>query len=86
MRKAVARVAGYPVEKFKELFLSRSGETFKKVVLAALEFRKISNASADMRTVVGKAEQALREIGATSSLNAFRVQAFGVSMIPPGQT
>ena len=84
--EAVARVAGYPVEKFKELFLSRSGEKFKTVVLAALEFRKISNASPEMRTVVSKAEQALREIGMTSSLNAFRVQAFGVSMVPPGQT
>jgi hypothetical protein len=84
--EAVARVAGYPVEKFKELFLSRSGEKFKTVVLAALDFRKISNASPDMKTILSKAEQALREIGKISPLNAFRVQAFGVSMIPPGQS
>jgi hypothetical protein len=64
------------------LFDSKTDDDLRKVILSALEFRKISNASPDMRKVVESAEQALRIIGKRSALNAFRVQNYGVSIEP----
>lgn len=79
-REKIAQLAQVPTERYRDLFDSRSGEQLRRVVLSALEHRKISNASDDQIAIVRKAEEALREIGSRSRLNALRVRKYGISI------
>jgi hypothetical protein len=81
--ETIASLANQPPDEFLRLFDSKSDGELRKVILSALDFRKIANASPDMRKVVENAEQALRTIGKRSALNAFRVKNYGVSIDPP---
>jgi len=77
-REKLSQLAALSQEDYLKLFESKTGEEMRRVVLSALDFRRISNASSDMRQIVKNAESALRTLGKRSALNAFRVQKFGV--------
>jgi hypothetical protein len=62
------------------LFESKEGGELRLAVLAALEFRRIANATPQMKEIVEKAEGALRTIGKRSALQALRLENYGVSM------
>jgi hypothetical protein len=55
----------------------------RRLVYSAFEFKKISNASPDMLEVIRRVEQALILIGQESSLNALRVQKYGIAISTP---
>jgi hypothetical protein len=80
----IARLATVPQEAYLALFERKVGDDMRSVILAALSFRQIANATPDAREIVGKAENALRTLGARSKLNAFRLQKFGVSLLMDG--
>jgi len=75
-----SQVAAVPVEQYQSLFESRSGEQLRRLILSALDYRRILNASDDMMTIVHKAEAALRAIAKKSKLNELRVQKYGISI------
>jgi hypothetical protein len=79
----IAQLAAVPQEAYLKLFESKVGDELRRVVLSALEYRKISNATPDMQEIVKNAESALRTIGKRSELNAFRLERFGVSLSEP---
>jgi len=76
----LAQLAQVPASDYLALFESQSGDQLRRVVLSALTYRRISNASEDMRAIVKKAEEALRTIGSKSRLNAIRVEKYGISI------
>jgi hypothetical protein len=76
----IAALAAVPQESYLKLFESKEGDELRLVVLAALEFRRIGNATPQMKEIVEKAEGALRTIGKRSVLQALRLETFGVSM------
>jgi hypothetical protein len=75
-----AQLASVPVERYQSLFESASADDLNRYVYAALEYRKILNASEDQRKIVSNAEEALRRIGRKSKLNEIRVRKYGVSL------
>ena len=79
----LAQLAAASVEQYQHLFEGSTGKSLYANVYAALEYRKISNASDDMRKIVAKAEEALRQIGRKSKLNEIRVRKYDVSLDPP---
>lgn len=79
-------LAATPVERYEQLFESLTGGERDQYIFAALEHRKITNASDDERTIVAKAEEALRRIGHKSKLNEIRIGKFGVSLHQPNRT
>jgi hypothetical protein len=79
-RDTIARLATVPAQTYCDLISTARGERVRSLVLSALEFRRISNASEDMRAVVRLMEEALRMIGRRSHLNALRIRKFGVSI------
>ena len=76
----IAQLAAVPQEYYLELFESKKGDELRRVILAALEFRRIGNATPHMKEIVEKAEGALRTIGKRSALQALRLENFGVSL------
>jgi KAP-like P-loop domain-containing protein len=72
----LAQLAKVPVQQYRDLFLSRTDEQMRRVILSALEHRRILNASDDQKEIVRKAEDALKEIGNMSRLNAIRVSRY----------
>jgi hypothetical protein len=76
----IALLATVPQEDYLRLFESKTGDEMRRVILSALEFRKIANATPEMKQVIDKAESALRTIGKRSALNAFRLQKFGINL------
>jgi hypothetical protein len=79
-REKIAQLAKVPEEDYLALFQSRTGLQLRALVLSALDYRRILNADDDMRTVVAKAENALKVIAAQSPLNALRMQKYGISL------
>lgn len=76
----IARLAAVPVETYRDLILARRGDELRTLVLSGLEFRRIGNASDEMRQVVRLVEEALRMIGRQSALNALRLKKYGVEI------
>jgi hypothetical protein len=70
--------------------MSADGEQFEhssegdlnNYVYAAFEYRKISNATDDMKRIVSNAEDALRLIAKKSKLNEIRVRKYEISPDP----
>jgi hypothetical protein len=79
----IAQLAAVPEDAYLKLFESKVGDEMRRVVLSALEYRKISNATPDMKEILNKSESALRTIGKRSALNAFRLQKFGIDLSEP---
>jgi hypothetical protein len=80
--ETIARLAAVPVETYRDLILAARGDQLRTIVLSGLEFRRIGNASPEMKLVVGLIEEALRMIGRQSVLNALRLKKYGVSIEP----
>ncbi len=78
--ETITRLASVPVEKYRDLIIGSRGDQLRLIVLSAFEFRRISNASDDMRRVVELMEEALRTVGRRSRLNALRLKKYGVSI------
>jgi hypothetical protein len=79
-RETIAKLAAVPAQTYCDLISAARGENLRSLVLSALEFRRIANASDDMRRVVSLMEEALRMVGRKSRLNALRVKKYGVSI------
>lgn len=76
----MSELASVSVERYEGLFESKTGDDFRRVIGAAMEFRRYGNPTDSMRAVVQKAEEALRRIGAKSVLNELRVRVHGVAV------
>jgi hypothetical protein len=78
--ETVKRLAALPVEAYRDLIIGSRGERLRSIVLSALEFRRIANATDDMRRVKELMEEALRMVGRHSLLNELRIKKYGVSV------
>jgi hypothetical protein len=78
--ETIKRLAAVPVETYRDLIVGSRGEHLRSIVLSALEFRRIANASDDMRRVKELMEEALRMVARHSLLNELRVKKYGVSV------
>ena len=78
--ETIAKLAQVPAQAYSDLILAARGDDLRSLVLSGLEFRRISNASDDMRRVVNLMEEALQMVGAKSRLNALRLRKYGVSL------
>lgn len=76
----LAQLAAVPVERYQALFEVSAGKALNDYIYASLEYRKISNATEDMRKVVANAEEALRRIARKSKLNEIRIRKYGISL------
>jgi hypothetical protein len=76
----IAKLVTVPVEMYRDLISTARGDHLRSLVLSALEFRRIANASEDMRRVITLMEEALRMIGRKSPLNALRLKKYGISV------
>jgi hypothetical protein len=78
-QETIAKLAAVSAQTYYDLISAARGDHLRSLVLSALEFRRIGNASDDMRRVVSLMEEALRMIGRKSRLNALRLKKYGVS-------
>jgi hypothetical protein len=78
--ETIAKLATVPAQTYCDLISAARGDYLRSLVLSAFEFRRIANASDDMRRVVSLVEEALRMIGRKSRLNALRIKKYGVSV------
>jgi hypothetical protein len=78
--ETIAKLATVPAQTYSNLISAARGDHLRSLVLSAFEFRRISNASGDMRRVVSSMEEALRIVGRKSRLNALRLRKYGVSI------
>lgn len=78
--ETIAKLATVSAQTYCDLISAAHGGQKEDLVLSALEFRRISNASDDMRRVVSLMEDALRMVGRKSRLNAKRIRKYGVSI------
>jgi hypothetical protein len=76
----IRKLAAVPAQTYFELISSARGAQLRKLVLSALDFRRISNATDDMTRVAGLMEEALKMVGQKSQLNALRVKKYGVEI------
>jgi hypothetical protein len=76
----ITKLAAVPAQTYFELISVARGAQLRKLVLSALEFRRIANATDDMKRVIDLMEEALRMVGRTSRLNAIRIKKYGVSI------
>ena len=79
----LVQLAAVPVERYRHLFENSTGKALDDYIYAALEYRKIGNATDAMRKVVANAEEALRQIARKSKLNEIRVRKYDVSLDAP---
>lgn len=78
--ETIAKLAAVSAQTYCDLISTAHGDQKETLVLSALEFRRISNASDDMKRVVSLMEEALRMVGRKSRLNAMRIRKYGVSI------
>lgn len=76
----IATLATVSAQTYCDLISATRGDQKEALVLSALEFRRIANASDDMRRVMSLMEDALRMVGRKSRLNAMRIRKYGVSI------
>jgi hypothetical protein len=74
----ISQLAKVPIQQYRDLFMSRTDDQMRRVILSALDYRRISNASDDQREVVRRAQEALKQIANTSRLNALRVARYAL--------
>jgi hypothetical protein len=78
--ETIKRLAEVPIDEYYRMVKSKSGAEMRKVIQAGLNYRRIGNASPEMREVVRRMEEALKRIGSESKLNAIRIQRYGISV------
>jgi hypothetical protein len=75
--EVVARLSD---DKFYEMFKTSSVEDHRRIIAAALDFRKYANPAPAYTAIAEKAENALKRIGTESKLNRARVRAYGINV------
>ncbi|MET4481210.1 hypothetical protein [Bradyrhizobium sp. F1.13.3] len=80
----LAQLAAVPIERYQQLFENSAGLDLHNYIYAAFEYRKIGNATEDMKKVISNAEEALRRIARKSKLNEIRVRKYEISLGTPG--
>jgi hypothetical protein len=78
--ETIKRLAEVSIDEYYRMVKSKSGAAMRKVIQAGLNYRRIGNASPEMREVVRRMEEALKRIGSESKLNAIRIQRYGISV------
>ena len=82
--ETIKKLAAVPVDEYYNAAKSKKGDDLRNFILAALEFRRVSSASADMQTdmqeVARRMEEALKRVAAGSQLNAIRVRKYGIDV------
>lgn len=73
-------LAALSIDEYEHIFMECTGERLHAVVSAALQFARISGGTPAMQAIADNAKGALQRIGATSPLNAMRVQKYGVAI------
>jgi hypothetical protein len=76
----IAKLARAPVAEYYDIIVATEGKQLRDLISAALSFRRIMNATDDMRQVTALMEDALRMVGRESKLNALRIKRYGVSV------
>jgi hypothetical protein len=56
----LAQLAAVPIERYQHLFENSTGIDLHNYIYAAFEYRKIGNATDDMKKVISNAEEALK--------------------------
>lgn len=79
----LAQLAAVPIDRYQQLFESSTGIDLRNYIYAAFEYRKIGNATDDMKTVISNAEEALRRIARKSKLNEIRMRKYEISIGVP---
>ena len=78
--EAIKKLAEVPIDEYYRMVKSKNGAEMRKVIQAGLNFRRIANASPEMREVVRRMEEALKKVGSESTLNAIRVRKYGIDI------
>lgn len=73
-------LATAPVEEYRKVFKSHSGQDLRLILANLFQFDRIQNASNTMREIPERARKALKQIGSESKINALRVARFGVKI------
>ena len=82
----LAQLAAVPIERYQHLFENSTGINLHNYIYAAFEYRKLENATDDMKKVISNAEEALRRIARKSKLNEIRVRKYEIPLGPQGDT
>jgi hypothetical protein len=78
--ETIKKLAEISVDDFYKMIKARKGEEQQQLIYAALEFRRISNATPEMLELVSRMESALKKIGSETSLNALRLEKYGIAV------
>lgn len=78
--EAIKKLAEVPIDEYYRMVKSKNGAEMRKVIQAGLNFRRIANASPEMREVVRRMEEALKKVGSESTLNAIQVRKYGIDI------
>jgi hypothetical protein len=78
--ETIAKLAVVPVETYYDLISAAREGQLRSLVSSALDFRRIMNATDDMKKVVRLMEEALRMVARKSRLQALRVSKYGISV------
>lgn len=79
-RDKIGRLAQVSVDEYYRLLKAKRGDDLRTFILSALGFRRIANASPEMREVIRRMEDALKKVASESALNAIRVRKYGVDV------
>lgn len=76
----IKKLAEVSIDEYYRVLKTKRGDDLRIFVLAALEFRRIANASPEMREVIRRMEEALRKVASESALNAIRSRKYGIDI------
>jgi hypothetical protein len=76
----IRKLAEVSIDEYYRLLKAKRGDYLRIFILAALEFRRIANASPEMREVIRRMEEALRKIASESTLNAIRIRKYNIGV------
>ena len=79
-RKEIVVMSKASVDDFYELFKSEQGDHLRSYVNACLQFKRISNAGEQEKSISASAEKALKRIAVESDINKARVSSYGVDV------
>lgn len=73
-------LSGASEEELYKLFKSETGRSLRAFVTTCLRFGKLSNATAQQKTILKNSKAALLKIASESEINRRRVKQFGVDV------
>jgi hypothetical protein len=78
--EAIKKLAEVSIDEYYRMVKSKDGAELRRLIQAGLNFKRIANASPEMREVVRRMEEALKRVGSESTLNALRVRKYGIDI------